>query len=433
MSKLLIKSKSKSKLSSPSSLSCLTTMKSVIIESNISDQQQQHQQQQQSIIKNIQSISSISRSGSVSVNGKSSSLITLKTSSSSETIVETYLRRKHLEPLEIIGEGGFSTVYKVRHLKNNKMNDDNDSNHIYAAKVIRLNESNRLWVTKCLKHEMYISKSLHHTNIVRTHDYFKTNTYAVILMEYYTNGNIRQEIDKQNHPYNITEAVRLFNGLIAGLQYMHGKNIAHRDLKLDNFFLDNDRQPLIGDFGFATIGTRQGRMIIEHLIRQTRCGSEGYMAPEVARITGNKNNNNNDDNNNEPQQYNAKKADVYSMGVCLYEMLHQTLPNIDTATTTTTGSPSTPLSSLSFAHNINQRWQNLIKSMLNIEPNERPSVEDIFYQISSPLFSFIFMGQRSSSKTGKSNEQQQNEEKQKEEQQPQKQQRKHSMSKKRIN
>lgn len=109
MSKLLIKSKSKSKLSSPSSLSCLTTMKSVIIESNISDQQQQHQQQQQSIIKNIQSISSISRSGSVSVNGKSSSLITLKTSSSSETIVETYLRRKHLEPLEIIGEGGFST------------------------------------------------------------------------------------------------------------------------------------------------------------------------------------------------------------------------------------------------------------------------------------------------------------------------------------
>ncbi|OTF79751.1 protein kinase-like protein [Euroglyphus maynei] len=271
---------------------------------------------------------------------------------------------------------------------------------------MNLNESNRLWVTKCLKHEMFISKSLHHTNIVRTYDYFKTNSYAVIIMEYYENGNIRQEMDRQNRPYDIREASHLFTGLIAGLQYMHGKNIAHRDLKLDNFFLDENHQPLIGDFGFATIGMKHGRLIIEHLLRQTRCGSDGYMAPEIARITNN-------NNEKQQQQYNAKKADVYSMGVCLYEMLHQTLPppNIDNNNnsnnnTTMTGNHHSSLSttttttmSLSFASNINERWKNLIKSMLNLEPNERPTIEQISYQISTPLFTLMSLVQRSNTNT----------------------------------
>ncbi|KAH9426343.1 Serine/threonine-protein kinase plk4 [Dermatophagoides pteronyssinus] len=332
-----IKSKSKSKSKS------MNKIKSRSFQNN--DQQQQQQL-----------FSSLTYENQLILN-KSSSLTTLKTSKSTETIIDEYLRRKQIEPLEIIGEGGFSTVYKVRYL-----NQNNNNGHIYAAKVMNLNETNRIWVTKCLKHEMFISKLLQHPNIVRTYDYFKTNTYAVIIMEYYSNGSIRLEMDRQNHPYDIGEAGRLFTGLITGLQYMHSKNIAHRDLKLDNFFLDNNRQPLIGDFGFAAIGIKQGRLIIEHLIRQTRCGSD---------------------------------ADVYSMGVCLYEMLHQKLPNIDMTTTTNsnTSLKSSSLKSLSFATNINERWQNLIKSMLNLEPNERPTVEMISYQISTPLFRIMTMVQ----------------------------------------
>nr|XP_027203842.1 probable serine/threonine-protein kinase DDB_G0277165 [Dermatophagoides pteronyssinus] len=324
---------------------------------------------------------------------------------------------------------------------------------------MNLNETNRIWVTKCLKHEMFISKLLQHPNIVRTYDYFKTNTYAVIIMEYYSNGSIRLEMDRQNHPYDTGEAGRLFTGLITGLQYMHSKNIAHRDLKLDNFFLDNNRQPLIGDFGFAAIGIKQGRLIIEHLIRQTRCGSDGYMAPEIAKITKI-----NDDEQQQQQQfqYNAKKADVYSMGVCLYEMLHQKLPNIDMTTTTNsnTSLKSSSLKSLSFATNINERWQNLIKSMLNQEPNERPTVEMISYQISTPLFRIMTMvqstiikkrsdtninndnNQNNNNNNKTSNQQQQPKQQQqksnqqqqaKQQQQPKpKKQQKHSMDKKRA-
>lgn len=311
----------------------------------------------------------------------------------------------------------FSTAQSSKtNLKNNSLTDV----PYFAAKVIRLNETNRIWVNKCLRHEMYISKLLKHENIVKTYQHFKSKTFAVIIMQLYVNGTIREDLDKRMKPYNSNEAIELFYGLINGLSYMHQMNIAHRDLKLDNFFLNKTRKPFIGDFGFATLALRQSTLIIDSIMRATRCGSEWYMAPEVAAITQN-----NDDQVESPKatntddilftptkipsaskiklkyRYNAKQADIYSMGVCFYEMLQRSFPFLTgkqkNKTRMTKNASKSKIIALEnankyvkednleivFKGNIEKQLQEIIISMLQFNPEQRPNVDQIFKRISS--------------------------------------------------
>ncbi|KPM04079.1 protein kinase-like protein 8 [Sarcoptes scabiei] len=277
------------------------------------------------------------------------------------------------------------SVYKVRNMRL----ESNEK--FYAAKVMRLTETNRLWVKNCLKNEMYISKLLKHPNIVMTYKLFKTSLYGVIIMQYCPNGNIKSDMQQRCGPYDPLEAIQFFHNLIDGLLHIHQMNIAHRDLKLENFFLDETRKPLIGDFGFAIIGSGKILPTENKLLRYTRCGSEGYMAPEILEIT---------QQNKGSKSYDAKKADIYSMGVCFYEMINFVLPINQTNTQVVVVddnddhnrasiiSLNSKLSDLELnkaQHSdsgVREQLQNLIKSMLNIKPNKRPNALAIKMQTS---------------------------------------------------
>jgi len=96
-----------------------------------------------------------------------------------------------------------------------------------------------------------------------------------------------------------------FTWLMQGLAYINGKNICHRDLKLENIFFDDAFNLKIADFGFSNAPKgKEGKGL------STKLGTPGFMAPEVIL----------------KKIYDGEKADVFSCGVILYIMCSQLQP-----------------------------------------------------------------------------------------------------------
>ncbi len=122
---------------------------------------------------------------------------------------------------------------------------------LVAIKVFDLtDESHQSWIINCLKREMLIAKNLQHKNIITTYEVFKTQRNGYIVMKLADGGDLGAKMTRQKEAYSEEETRKYFRPLMDGLAYMHSQNIAHRDLKLENFllFLEDDR-PVISDFG----------------------------------------------------------------------------------------------------------------------------------------------------------------------------------------
>ena len=94
------------------------------------------------------------------------------------------------------------------------------------------------------------------------------------------------------------EAKRLFKQIVEGIDYMHKKSVAHRDIKLENILLDENNSIKIIDFGFSI--TMQNDRLLNIF-----CGTPSYMSPELAI----------------KKDYYGWHADVWALGVLLYVFL----------------------------------------------------------------------------------------------------------------
>ncbi|XP_035538120.1 testis-specific serine/threonine-protein kinase 2-like [Morone saxatilis] len=100
---------------------------------------------------------------------------------------------------------------------------------------------------------------------------------------------------------------RFFTQLCEAIQYLHSRDVAHRDIKCENLLLDRYHNLKVCDFGFSKSLTYiDGRMVLS----ETYCGTSSYAAPEILRSF----------------PYNPKVSDVWSMGIVLYMMLYATMP-----------------------------------------------------------------------------------------------------------
>jgi serine/threonine protein kinase len=142
-------------------------------------------------------------------------------------------------------------------------------------------------------------KAMQHENIVLLYDVIVGTEYIYMILEYCDGGDFSEYLKGNRLSEDVA---RLFlRQLAAGLKFLHSRNIIHRDLKPQNLLLSfsDNRKPVlkIADFGFA-------RFIEPQSVANTLCGSPLYMAPEILLC----------------QPYDAK-ADLWSVGAILYEML----------------------------------------------------------------------------------------------------------------
>ena len=148
------------------------------------------------------------------------------------------------------------------------------------------------------------------------------------------------------------ESLRLTAQIIAGLEHCHTHSICHRDLKPENLLLDDKLNIKIADFGMAQLMKKDTTL-------KTSCGSPHYASPEII----------------EGGTYDAKKTDVWSIGVILYALITGSLPfdhdNIPTLLQMVCrGQYTTP----AFVH---ADVSHLISRMLTVDPNRRILLESI--------------------------------------------------------
>ncbi|KIX01480.1 uncharacterized protein Z518_09206 [Rhinocladiella mackenziei CBS 650.93] len=168
----------------------------------------------------------------------------------------------------LLGKGAFATVYKVQTKK---------SGDIYAAKELDKRRFIKNGVLDMkFDSELNIMKNLNHPNIVNYVDCQNYSHWIYILMEYVPYGELSQELGKQGKIAE-PDVQQITRQILHALDYLHRRNITHRDIKPDNILIAS-RDPLIvklSDFGLSKCVTDQETFL------KTFCGTLLYCAPEV--------------------------------------------------------------------------------------------------------------------------------------------------------
>lgn len=194
-----------------------------------------------------------------------------------------------------IGSGSFGTVFK------GKWHGD------VAIKILKVTNPTNEQI-QAFKNEMQVLRKTRHVNILLFMGYM-TKPHFAIITQWCEGNSLYKHLHVDETDYDTFELIDIARQTAQGTDYLHAKNIIHRDLKSNNIFLhDEGRTVKIGDFGLATVKTRwSGSQQVEQ-----PSGSILWMAPEVIRMQ---------DSN--PYSF---QSDVYGYGVVLYELMTGTLP-----------------------------------------------------------------------------------------------------------
>ena len=155
-------------------------------------------------------------------------------------------------------------------------------------------------VIERFKREAQLQIDFHNDNIVQVFDHFKEGLSYYIVMEYVDGISLDALIEKNRYLPNEI-ALLLFYQIARALKYAHDKEVIHRDIKPANVLISKEGIVKLTDFGIAT--SKESRD--KYLTGEMTLGTPAYMSPEQITDTRNVD----------------KRADIYSMGVVLYEMV----------------------------------------------------------------------------------------------------------------
>lgn len=195
---------------------------------------------------------------------------------------------------EIVGVGGMAVVYKAY---------DNIDDRIVAVKILKEEFLANDEFRRRFKNESKAIAVLSHPNIVKVYDVSFGDRLQYIVMEFVEGITLKEYIEQQK-VINWKEAVHFVSQILLALQHAHDKGIVHRDIKPQNIMLLQDGTIKVTDFGIARFSRSDTRTMTEDAI-----GSVHYISPEQAR-----------------GEITDDKADIYSVGVVMYEMLTGQLP-----------------------------------------------------------------------------------------------------------
>ena len=193
-----------------------------------------------------------------------------------------------------ISQGGMAMVYRARRVRDGQ---------IVALKVLREQYAADAEFVERFQREARAVASLTHANMVQVYESGEAAGWHFIAMEFVEGQDLKRYI-REHGPLRVAEAVRIAVAVCEVLDYAHRRGIIHRDVKPQNILLRRDGTVKVTDFGIA-------RALSSVTITQTGTvlGSVQYLSPEQAR-----------------GQPVGRAADIYALGVVLFEMLTGQLP-----------------------------------------------------------------------------------------------------------
>ncbi|XP_043860935.1 serine/threonine-protein kinase PLK3 [Dromiciops gliroides] len=242
----------------------------------------------------------------------------------------------------LLGKGGFARCYEVT---------DTCNGQVYAVKVIPQSRVAKPHQREKILQEIDLHRSLHHRHIVRFSHHFEDEGSIYIFLEYCSRKSLAH-IWKARHTLLEPEVRYYLRQVIAGLRYLHQRGVLHRDLKLGNFFITENMELKLGDFGLAA------RLEPQDQRKKTICGTPNYLAPEVLLRQGH-----------------SPKSDVWSLGCVMYTLL--------------CGNPPFEMADLKETYrcikqvrytlpaNLSASARHLLDAILRPVPQDRPSLEEI--------------------------------------------------------
>ena len=198
------------------------------------------------------------------------------------------------EIIETLGQGGMGKVFKAF---------DRKINEVVALKLIRPEIGVNEKAIERFKNELKIARKITHRNICRMHDLGEEGFIHYITMEHVAGEDLKRFIRRAG-TLSSGKAIDIAKQVCEGLAEAHRQGVIHRDLKPQNIMIDQDGNAKIMDFGIARFVdtdrmTGSGVMI----------GTPEYMSPEQAELKDV-----------------DKRADIYSLGIVLYEMVSGRVP-----------------------------------------------------------------------------------------------------------
>lgn len=193
-----------------------------------------------------------------------------------------------------IGSGSFGTVYKAHW------------HGPVAVKTLNVKTPSPAQL-QAFKNEVAMLKKTRHCNILLFMGCVSKPSLAIVT-QWCEGSSLYKHIHVNETKFKLNTLIDIARQAAQGMDYLHAKNIIHRDLKSNNIFLHDDFSVKIGDFGLATAKVRWSGS--QQSNQPT--GSILWMAPEVIRM--------------KDQNPYSFQSDVYAFGIVLYEMLTEQLP-----------------------------------------------------------------------------------------------------------
>uniref|UniRef100_A0A1I7ZBP5 non-specific serine/threonine protein kinase n=1 Tax=Steinernema glaseri TaxID=37863 RepID=A0A1I7ZBP5_9BILA len=207
-------------------------------------------------------------------------------------------------------------------------------------------------VLQKVEREIAIMKLIEHPHVLHLYDVYENKKYLYLLLEHVSGGELFDYLVRKGR-LMAKEARKFFRQIISALDFCHAHNICHRDLKPENLLLDERNNIKVADFGMASLQV-EGSML------ETSCGSPHYACPEVIR----------------GEKYDGRKADVWSCGVILYALLVGALPFDDDNLRNLLEKVKKGV--FHIPHFVPSDCQNLLRSMIEVDPQKRFSLSDVF-------------------------------------------------------